>query len=272
MAQTIDRAFAVMRLFSEARPLLGLTDVTRLSGFDKATAYRLLTSLVKHGMLEQDASTKQYMLGAALLNLARIREVSFPTTRFVDEELAALVNDTGETCHVCWRTSDGLAPLSVIESAKANRVSSGLSTLLPYHATASGFVVLAFSTEVRRRKVLSGPFTRHTARTPKTKAEVSQLVEQAGSRGFAIADQTYEDEVLGVAAPLFNGASEAAGAIATVIPSHRANPDVVEETARAVVGAALRLTRRLGHQPPREYLATDMVRVVQDLASRVPAR
>ena len=42
---TVSKALSLLTLFSHARPTIGLSDVTRLSGLNKATAYRLLGEL-----------------------------------------------------------------------------------------------------------------------------------------------------------------------------------------------------------------------------------
>ena len=253
MSQTVDRAVGLLRHFTEASPSLGLSEIARLCGFDKATTYRLLSSLKRNGLLEQEVRSKNYMLGATLLNFARIREASFPLTSIVQPELQALSDLTGETAHVTWLTPAGLAPIAVIESKKANRVSAGLSVPLPFHATASGYVVLAFSPESLRGSVLKPPFSRPTAHTPASKSAVLKLVTDAERAGFAIADQTFEEEVVGVAAPIFGNAGSAEGAIAVVTPSHRATKTHIRAIADATVAAAIRLTVRRGNVLPETY-------------------
>lgn len=253
MSQTIDRALGLLRHFTEASPSLGLSEVTRLCGLDKATTYRLLSSLTKNGLLEQDVRSKNYMLGATLLNFARIRELSFPLSSIVESELQALSDITGETAHVTWLTPAGLAPIAVVESKKANRVSAGISTPLPFHATASGHVVLAFSTASFRESRLKPPFPAATTRTPASKTEVLKLVLEAERRGFAVADQTFEDEVVGISAPIFGNTGYAEGAIAVVVPSHRATQSMTRDIAAATVASAIRLTMKRGNVLPETY-------------------
>ena len=52
MSATVIKALSLLDLFSETAPPLGLTEVARHSGLDKATAHRLLNSLESKGYLD----------------------------------------------------------------------------------------------------------------------------------------------------------------------------------------------------------------------------
>ncbi len=251
MSQTIDRAIGLLHHFSEDTPAFGLSDLTRLSGLDKTTTFRLLGSLVKNGFLEQDQRSKSYMLGAALLHFARIREATFPLSSLVEPELQALSALTGETAHVSWLTPAGLVAIAVVQSRKANCVTFDNGVLLPFHSTASGYVVLAFSPPEARKERLKAPFIAASAHTPSSVKRVLELVGDAQTKGYAIADQTFEEEVVGIAAPIFGPAGHAEGAIAVIFPSHRATKSHTENIIRAAMASAKRLTEKRGYQVPQ---------------------
>ena len=97
--QTVDKALSLLSYFSEQRPSVGLSELARLSGFNKATTRRFLVALEKHGIVEQDATTRLYRLGAGLLRLARVREATNPVAAIVQPVLNDLVSVTGETAH-----------------------------------------------------------------------------------------------------------------------------------------------------------------------------
>ena len=79
--QTIEKGLSLLQLFSEQRPEMGLTEMARYSGFDKATTRRFLLALKKHGFVEQNAVTRAYRLGPGILRLARVREAVSPIAR-----------------------------------------------------------------------------------------------------------------------------------------------------------------------------------------------
>lgn len=58
MMGTVDKALSLLRFFSPQIPELGLSELTRQSGFDKATTLRCLTALERNGFVEQDVNTR----------------------------------------------------------------------------------------------------------------------------------------------------------------------------------------------------------------------
>lgn len=51
--RSVVRACQILRCFEQGRKPLGLADVSELTALDKATVYRILTTLVAEGMIER---------------------------------------------------------------------------------------------------------------------------------------------------------------------------------------------------------------------------
>ena len=79
--KTVDKAFSVLDQFSLTRTEIGLSELSRMAGLDKAATRRLLVAMSKHGFIEQSAETRKYRLGHGFLRLARIREATVPVTQ-----------------------------------------------------------------------------------------------------------------------------------------------------------------------------------------------
>ena len=254
MSATVHKALSLLNLFSESVPELGLSEVARAAGLDKATAYRLLNTLEARGFLEQHPQTKLYRLGPAVLHLARIREATFPVSAIVLPVLETLAAATGETAHLSLFAGGALAPIGVVESPKASRVSLSAAETLPLHATASGIAFLAFAPDELISKLPKGGFKAYTEHTITGRDAIARMVEVARRSGFATADQSYEDEVYGIAAPTFGPGEMANGAIAVATPSHRMTRELRALIIRAVMDAAIEVSRKLGNEPPPTYL------------------
>lgn len=254
MSATVDKALELMNLFSQSRPELGLSEVARLASLDKATVHRMLGTLARHGFVEQDIHSKLYRLGAAPLRYARIRESSFPTATIIDRFLQVLGEETGETCHASLIAGGGLATVGVVPGKKALHVTLDAGERLPYHATASGIVCLAFLPEKQLQSILGKKLNSFTEQTTISPDMVLQAVAKARQSGYALADQTYEADVYGIAAPIFDGDGHACGAVAVATPSSRMTREVKTHTIQRVLSAAIRLTESLGAAPPAHYL------------------
>lgn len=72
-AQSLERAIALLReLASHGNRGARLTDLVSDSGFTKGTVRRLLATLIRHGMVEQNEDSRRYFLGAELFILGSI--------------------------------------------------------------------------------------------------------------------------------------------------------------------------------------------------------
>jgi DNA-binding IclR family transcriptional regulator len=254
LSSTVDKALGLLELFSAQRPEIGLSDVARLAGIDKATAHRLLSALARRGFLEQDERSRLYRLGVSVVRLARYRESVFPLESVVQSELTNLAQVTGETCHASMLAGSKLATVGYVEGNKAIHVTLEHGQLLHLHATASGLACLAYMSEARQKSILRQPMEQFTSSTPVKPEAIKRLIEGVQKAGFAIADQTYESDVFGVAAPLFGAEGFAQGAVAVATPAHRMTKETRVQTASLVMDAAVRITRRLGIEPPASYM------------------
>ncbi len=255
MSSTVVKALSLLDLFTEDTPERGLSELARSSGIDKATVHRMMMSLAEAGLIEQREDTRLYRLGAGILRLARIREAAFPVASIIEPVLARLTQATGETAHVSLLSGGKLATVGISDSPKANRVSLVAGENLSLHGTASGIVTLAYSSRQFVDRVLRGNLRRHTSHTPSDPQAVREWIKMAEKNGYALADQTFEDEVYGIAAPLFGASAVACGAIAVATPTHRMNPEFRQHVITQVSAAAMEVTERIGGQLPAEYRA-----------------
>jgi IclR family transcriptional regulator, acetate operon repressor len=255
VSSTADKALELLNLFSQSRPELGLSDLSRLSGLDKATAHRMLGVLAKHGFVEQGTSTKLYRLGAGSLRLARIREASFPVSALVEPALQLLADRTGETCHASLIAGGNLATIGLVAGKKTIHVTLDAGERLPFHATASGFACLAFLPEEQVQVILKRKLASYTAQTATSPDDVRKAVRRARGLGYAVADQSFEQDVFGIAAPLFEAGGKACGAVAVATPAHRMTRDIKTLTIQFVLEAAIGITRSMGVEPPAEFLS-----------------
>ena len=96
--RAIERAVSVMRSFNPAKPKLTLTEIAKATGLDKATALRILGTLIECDMIVHDPGSRQYWLGFDLLSLAAsvpgqhdLRQIAEPILRQVSVETNCLV-------------------------------------------------------------------------------------------------------------------------------------------------------------------------------------
>jgi DNA-binding IclR family transcriptional regulator len=246
---TVDKALKLLWLFTATRAEIGLGELARLAGYDKATTRRLLVALAAHGFIEQDRRTRTYRLGGGASRLARIREAQFPLTPTAIPSMRELAQDTGETVHLSEFSAGALVTLHVELSTRANRVNVDVGDVLPLHSTASGIAYLAFCGDEAGHVVEASRMTAYTSHTVTDPAELDGLVRAARRRGYAIGDQGFEEGVFGVAAPIPGADGVAIGTLAVASPLQRIDKVTVARHGAAVVAAARAISARLNGEP-----------------------
>src|SRR5512140_2964450 len=94
----LERGISVLRCFSQEQPVLGHADIARMTGIPRPTVNRLVATLHATGMLKPALAPDRFMLGPAVVTLARVflgsldvRAVARPRMQAMAEELGASV-------------------------------------------------------------------------------------------------------------------------------------------------------------------------------------
>ena len=248
------KTLELLAYFSTTRPEIGLSQLCKLAKRDKATTHRHLQALEKTGFVEKNPITKQYRLGPAVLQLAQTREATVPRKAGVQAPLFNLADATGETSHVTVLSGTTVYELMSCDSPKhGTRAIIDIQTF-PLHATASGLCALAFGPEALIDVALNElqPFTRTTATTSE---DLHAMVEAIRNTGFGRADRSFEDDVQGLSAPIFDQTGHFAGAVSVASVAARFTPDMERIIKTQLVITARQISNNWGGTIPAQIEA-----------------
>ena len=228
---------------------LGVVDVARRLGIDKSQASRTLRALADHGLAERDPETRVYRLGprvfayAALVSERRLLRVA-PSV------LDGLVRELGERAHLS--VLDGTDVLTLLSHSPPHAVQTAGWTgrTVPAYCTAAGRALLADHDPVALRALLDGVAL--VARGPNTVgslAELTERVQEAAARGYAVADGELEPGLAAVAAPVRRFDGRIVAAINVSGPSFRFGAQL-PDAGPAVAQAAAELSSKLAVANP----------------------
>jgi IclR family transcriptional regulator, acetate operon repressor len=253
---TITKALELLGFFSRRRPEIGLSEMVRLAGRDKATVHRHLVELEENGFLEQNRATRAYTLGPAILRLTAIREATHPIRTVFRPIVEQLARETGELCYISLLQGNVL--LSVFYSdllEHGTQIIFDKGKTLPLHATSSGIAVLAFSTKKFVDAALAQPLPAYTDRTHTEVAQILTVMDATRREGLCRLDQAFDSEVCSIGGPIFGPDAHPIGSIAVAVPSVRSTPEKMADL-RAALGIAVRqATMSIGGVLPRDYPA-----------------
>ena len=249
------KALELLSFFSTTRPEMGLSQLCRLAGRNKTTTYRNLQALKKNGFIEQDPTSRHYRLGPVVMQLAQVREATVPRKKTALNSIRRLAGVTGETAHVTVLSGNTLYGLCECESPLYGiRAVIDINTF-PLHATASGLCALAFGpTELFDIAIQELP--RYTSTTPRTKEELSNTVSEVAQTGFGRAKKTFEDEIEGIAVPVFDQTGQYAGSVAIACVASRFDCNSEHTIKTELVLAAHEISRNWGGRIPSHIEAT----------------
>lgn len=243
------KTLGLLAYFSTTRPEIGLSQMCKLAGRDKATTYRHLQALEDAGFVEQNPATKQYRLGPAVLQLAQTREVTVPRKAGAEHALLELAEATGETSHVSVLSGSTVYALTSCESPKHSTRAIIDIHIFPLHATASGLCALAFGpadlVDYACKNLM--PFTTTTVQTPEVLRAAIETIRQSG---FAWSGGALEIEVQGLAAPVFDHTGLLAGSVSVASVATRFTPELQEIIQRNLIIASRKITRNWGGTIP----------------------
>src|SRR5690606_4759897 len=140
---------------------------------NKVTAFNLLQTLVALGYLEQEAGSRRYRLGLRALELAGHARSGRDLARLCEPILHALCRDTGETINLAVPYHGYAMIVDSVEGRHGIRTTAYAGARSPYHSTACGKVLLAFTAPELRESLLTS--IRLEPRTPSTITAIDAL-------------------------------------------------------------------------------------------------
>lgn len=243
--QAVGRAICLLKSFTRRQPEMSLSDLCDIAGLTKTTAHRLLTALDREGLVARSPSTNLYRLGPALIVMGSRAMLGNDLRTVVKPELKALADQTGETATLEVLADDRVLILCEFYGKHLVSVAAEVGTSWPLHATSTGKILLAALPAERRSQLLKPPLEAFTPSTITDPERLNDQLEQALSRGYAIAVEELEVGAAAVAVAIRDPLGEVVGAISIGGPSSRLGQRRLGTIGKELQKVAEGLTDRL---------------------------
>ena len=239
-AATVDKALDLLfRLHEEPSPV-GVTALGRALGLPKSSAHRLLASLCRRGLVEQDDHGR-YRPGIGLVALGLGALEREPLAAAARPVLETEAHELGETVFLVVARAGRLIVLDKAEGTGFLRASPRVGSEVPVHATAVGKLFLALEPGAVTQPL--GELERFTAKTLRGLA-LDRAIALTRERGFAESREEWIPGLCVVAAPVAaRGVVRAALAVAAPTPRMTAMDPA--RVARRAIAAAAHVSARL---------------------------
>jgi DNA-binding IclR family transcriptional regulator len=251
--RSVDRAIAVLKAFSEEKPELGVTELSRQLKLPKSTVYRLLASLHQEGVVDQDPETERYRLGIELVHLAGLVLKQIDVRQVARPYLQSLAEASEETVNLTVLTGDGkVINIDGISSPRMVRNVGWIGREMLPHCISSGKALLAYLPQQRLERILPKELVRFTEETITDPVRLHRELKRVRQQGYAVAQEELEIGLSAVAAPIWNHDGEVVAAVSVSGPSFRLSSHKLPELAELTRRTANEISHQLGYDVTEE--------------------
>jgi IclR family acetate operon transcriptional repressor len=273
--RSVQRALTLLRTFLTHDGACSASELSKETGLDPSTVFRLLVTLEAQGFVEVDPATARYRPGVVLLELgSRFLKNNDLRSRAIGQ-LERLRDKFGETVHLTILDGNevvyleklaGLHPIGFMSSRVGDRN--------PAHCTGVGKALLAYlSDEELARRYPNPHLKRYTEHTLTDLKALRAELERVRKQGYAVDLEEHERGVKCVAVPTFDhkGIAAAVSVSGPVdrMDDHLEKDDLVDD----LLDASRRISAQMGWGRGVDQLAAGGAQAAADRATeRGPRR
>jgi DNA-binding IclR family transcriptional regulator len=245
--RAVERALNILACFDNDHPELGISEIALIANLHKATAYRIVTTLVNHGYLEWIEEAQKYRLGKELASLGFKVIQRMDLRREALPFMKELVEVWGETCDLSVFDQGKVFYIEIIRGNHALTISAAIGQRLPAYCTASGKLFLSHLPEAELDSILEQPLSKKTENTVVNINDLKKQFEIVLKNGYAVDYEEFELGVCAIAAPIYNRQGKIVAAIGSPSPISRMTQERITDIAAAFKKAAFAISQRMGY-------------------------
>jgi DNA-binding IclR family transcriptional regulator len=242
--QSVDRALTILEVLARVGEA-GVTEIAGQLGVHKSTAFRLVSTLEAHRLVEQTTERGRYRLGVGLLRLAGATSARLDLVQEARPVCRQLAADTGETVNIAVLSESSALYLDQVAGSSALQPHNWVGQHIPLHATSNGKVLLAWLGDVELKDLL-GRLPAYTGLTITNKAALRKQLEVVREQGYAVAVDELEVGLTAIATPVRNAHGDVICSMSVSGPTFRLPPERVDVVLPLLIEASDELSHRLG--------------------------
>ena len=233
--QSVDRAAALLKAIADSAQPPTVIELATMTGLNRSTAWRLLSTLDAHGLVERDPVSQRYSVGYAILRIAASAEHD-SIVRRARPVLEQLALDTGEAVNLALAKGLHLVYVDQVDPPQI-LAPNWLGRRVPLHATSSGKAFLAYLAPAERDGLLGDSLERFTKTTLTDRRVLERQLDTARSAGYAMSSGELEESLFGASSAVLSEQGRPLAIVSVWGPEQRVPearlPAIGELTAQA---------------------------------------
>lgn len=261
MSQSISRAVLILRLVAANGEGKRLVDLQRETGLTKPTVHRILNTLRRHGLVDQQEHSKRYILGQEITTLGwTASRQAYDLRDLAADQMVEVAQRTGDTSFlsvrsgydvVCLDRQSGSYPVKAFTIDVGNRRPIGVG--------AGGMVLLASLPDHEWQGILADVDARLEPYSVPDISVIQQAVEKARQSGYALSDGFVLSGVRGIGVSIRDVDGSTVAALSLAAIKERITPERLPELISILKSHASHIEQRIASAMQRKRSADRMI-------------
>jgi DNA-binding IclR family transcriptional regulator len=246
--QSLDKGLYLLEVVEQAGSPSTLQQLWEKLRWDKATIYRILSTLERRGYISRNSKTKTYTLGMKIYGLYDSLVRDLDIQQIARQYLERLVEQTGQTAHLAVVLENSVVFIDKVAGSEVLSVNTQVGAREPMHCTALGKAFLAYVEEQDLKSYLKLPLEKFTPNTITTLAGLKTELNRIRKKGYAFDNEEYVAGVRCISCPILNQYDAPVAMLGISGPKSRISLKDSTENARIIKDFALEISKRLGYK------------------------
>jgi len=208
---TVKKTVQILKEFTKGHTELGITEISRRTGFSKSAVNRIIQTLYEEEVLYRNPQNHKYRLGLAFFVMGSVVYNELAIGQIAISILQKLKIQLKGNLYVVVYDRGEIIYLQIIPESM--QLVKEIGARNPPHATAGGKLLLAHQSQKELDRVLDQKLLSYTKRTKTDRNELLQELEQIKKNGYAVAIGEFREGVSSIAVPIYNDFNKVVAAL-----------------------------------------------------------
>ncbi len=249
VVKVLEKAMKILDVYSRDESAFTLDDLTKRTGLDKSTVFRILRTMEKNGYIRYDQEDGFYRLGLRFMELGGVVHSSTSVRKSASPYLESIARSLKATILVGVIIDDQFSYIDKKEGDSILRIPSYLGAKMLPAESFLGLTLLAFMDASETKRLLrQHRLKKHTERTVTKLAEVEARLDHAKHKGYFVERGEFFDGVTQIGVPIRGAAGNTVAALGACLQEFRVSSENLGKTVQALAETAKLISRELGFQ------------------------
>jgi len=239
--QSIDRAMVIIKiLVNSPTGEMTISELSKISHLPASTMHRLLKAMKKHGLIEQDESTKYYRLGSSWLEYGLRLYDTMDYVSAIRPELESLSKDLKENVYLYKLSGDESLIIERLDymDEKKLRVTNQIGLRTPLSEGAANIAIVSKMDANKQKEIF---LKMDNKKAQEYKSKISEMEKN----GYVILNDEKINHTTTIAAPIVNLNQEVKGAISIIIVNFDMDEKRMLDFGQQIKNTAIRINQKL---------------------------